>query len=216
VARPFPANLQEGRVVRLDVDGHSEGLDGPGHSERGAVQRLKTRAAAAERKQRGVPCSGGAGLGQSLATRLGAITGMGSRNPDPAAASTPSHAISSTCCVAWRGARCGLLARLGRQRAGLGAGAGRALGRHRWTGPSRAQAATLAPHPRPPAPAPTSHAMGLHPRPSSLVKLFEVHEAHALVVHDLPVRCAELRGLLVHVDGRLVLAKQVQRAAHLM
>ena len=52
----------------------------------------------------------------------------------------------------------------------------------------------------------------LHPP----VEQLQVHVAQALVVHDFPVRGAQLRGLFVDINRCFVLPQQVQRAADLL
>ncbi len=48
------------------------------------------------------------------------------------------------------------------------------------------------------------------------VELLQVHEAQAFVVHDFPVRGTHFGRFVVDIDGCLVLAQQVQRAANLL
>ena len=42
----------------------------------------------------------------------------------------------------------------------------------------------------------------------SLAVVLQVHQAHALVMHDLPIRRGDLLSLFIHLDGRLVLPQE--------
>lgn len=49
----------------------------------------------------------------------------------------------------------------------------------------------------------------------SLAVVFKVHQAHALVVHDLPVGRSHLLSLFIHLNSSLVLPQENQRPPHL-